>query len=236
MESGEGTRGYARAVPQDRDAVCNSKHLVQAMGDVQNRDPLLLECTDDLEEPVDLCRVQRRRGLVHHDDPEVTRKGLCDLDELSVSHVEVLDALIQSDIESQDSKGPLRTLADRFPVNEPTRMHRLAAEKDVLRNGQLGHEVELLRDRADPGALGVHGVVEVNFSSLEKHAPRRGTDETADDVDERALPRPVLPHQRVHLPGKEVEVDPVEGTHPGELLLYLDDLQDGIHWRSLRES
>ena len=51
---------------------------------------------------------------------------------------------------------------------------RLAAEEDVLGDGALGQQVELLEDRRDPGLLGLHGVAEGHRARRRaRRCPRR---------------------------------------------------------------
>ena len=56
--------------------------------------------------------------------------------------------------------------------------------------------------------------------ALEKDAAGTGTDKTADNVDERRLPRPVRPYYAEERILLDVDAHVVDGGHPSEPLRY----------------
>ena len=90
-------RGDVRAVAQDRRAVADRLHLVEAMRHVDDGHAAALEAIDRLEEPLDLVRGQRRGRLVHDDQPRVERERLRDLHHLLLRDAEMLHLRIWLD-------------------------------------------------------------------------------------------------------------------------------------------
>ena len=104
----------------------------------------------------------------------------------------------------------------RLPV-DPAAASRLVAEHDVLADGQVRAEVDLLVHGRDAGGLRVGGAAEDDGRS-----PATVIDAGVDGVDagqrldEGRLPGAVLAHERVDLAGAQAEVDVVEGQDARE--------------------
>ena len=80
----DGGRPDEAAVPHDRDALADGEDFLEPVRDEQHRRALSAQRPDDLEEPLDLDRGQRRGRLVHHEDVRIGRQCLSDLDDLLV--------------------------------------------------------------------------------------------------------------------------------------------------------
>ena len=59
---------------------------------------------------------------------------------------------------------------------QPATEHRLAAQKDVLRDAHLGHEIEFLVNGADPQPLRIVGIADMHRLALEKNLARSRED------------------------------------------------------------
>lgn len=59
------------AVPKDGDGVRDLENLIEMVGDEDDRDTVGTQRLDDREELLSLVALQRRRRLVHDDDPRV---------------------------------------------------------------------------------------------------------------------------------------------------------------------
>ena len=57
---------------------------------------------------------------------------------------------------------------------KPKIKQRFAAQKDVLRDAHLGHEIEFLVDGADPQLLRIVGTADVDRLAIEKNLARIG--------------------------------------------------------------
>jgi len=82
---------HVGAVPKDRGPVGDLQHLLQVVGDVDDRNPLRLEPPHDLEQHLGLLAGEGRGGLVHDEDLRVQAQRLCDLDHLHLRDAEIPD-------------------------------------------------------------------------------------------------------------------------------------------------
>ncbi len=86
----------------------------------------------------------------------------------------------------------------------------LVAEHDVLADGEVPAEVDLLVDRGDPRGLRVGGAGEAALGAVDDDASGVDPVDARERLDQRRLPGAVLAHERVDLAGEEPEVHPVE--------------------------
>jgi hypothetical protein len=134
-------------------------------------------------------------------------EGLGDRDQLlladgDVGHADVGKGAVEAE--------PVQQLVDPGPLGGPVDQHalgQLAADEDVLGHRQLAEQLRLLVDGGDAGVEGGRGVAAAEAPAGHLDAAVVGGLGPADDLDEGGLARAVLPHQRVHLPGTDVEVD-----------------------------
>jgi hypothetical protein len=92
----------------------------------------------------------------------------------------------------------------------------LVAEEDVLLDGEVGHEAELLVDHHDPGGLRLDRVAEGARGAGHHDLAGRRRVETADQLEERRLAGAVLAQDGVHLAGVDVDVDAVQDLDGSE--------------------
>ena len=103
------------------------------------------------------------------------------------------------------------------PVDEPE-ASRLPAEVQVLRDGEVGGERELLVDHGHAEVLGVAGPVELDRLAGELDPPPGWPLDLREELHEGGLAGPVLPGDHVDLARQDVQVHAVHREHPGELL------------------
>ena len=195
------------AVLEDGDRLAEVEDLLEPVGDVEDRHAAGLEPLDDRVEELDLVVGQRRGRLVHLDDPGVEADGLGDLDDLLLGHGELAHeraGLEVADAEAVEQLGGVAVHASGVDEAEPP---RLAAQVDVLGDGALGQQVELLEHRGDPGPLRLDRVAERDLTSLELDDTAVGCVDAGQQLHQRRLARAVLAHQAVHLAGHERDVD-----------------------------
>ena len=136
----------APAVAQHRHAVAEREHFGHAMRDVDDRHAVGLSAIMR-EQPLDLGLGERRGRLVHHQDARVLRQRLGDFDHLLLRDAERVHERVSISTPSISSRRALRGASggDRWYRERP----RLAAEKDVLREAEVGNEREFLEDDRD---------------------------------------------------------------------------------------
>ena len=95
---------------------------------------------------------------------------------------------------------------------------QLVAEEQVVGDGQVVDEVELLVDGGHAPGQGRGRIARGQGSAVDDDLAGGGGDEPGDALDERGLAGAVLADEAVHLPGLDGEVDAVERPHPGVVL------------------
>jgi hypothetical protein len=199
--------GDPLAVAQDGHPVGDHRQLVQAVADVDDPHLVLAQAPDHLEQGVDLPVGQDRARLVQDQDLGVVGEGLGDRHQLLLPHRDVGDADVgQGGVQPQ----PVQQLVELGPLGRPVDQHpsgQLAADEDVLGHRQLAEQLRLLVDGGDAGVESGRGVAPAEASAVHLDGALVGGLGPGDDLDEGGLARAVLPDQRVHLPGTDVEVD-----------------------------
>ena len=142
-----------RAAADHGDAVGDAEHLVELVRDEQDRQALLLELAEVVEELVDLLRHQHRGGLVENEGLGAAVEDLEDLDPLALPHTEVCDQLVGLDVEAVAVGDP----SDLGPGLVADAVELLRPEDDVLEDGEVVGEHEVLEHHADAGRDGIGG-------------------------------------------------------------------------------
>ena len=91
-------------------------------------------------------------------------------------------------------------------------------QRDVLRQGEGGEEVEELEDEADPVAPQRRQPLVVQLrevDAVDGHRPRRGPVHAPAEVQERGLAAPGRSHDGHELAGRELQTDAPQGVHRG---------------------
>jgi hypothetical protein len=145
--------------------------------------------------------------------------GARDLDQLPLPDAEIGDAGGRVEIDLRLVEDGAGASVDRVPVEEPEALRRVA-EEQVLGDGHLGDQGQLLIDHRDAGGVGVARRGEPGRLAAHQQlalvaAVRM---EAAEQLDQRALAGAVLAAQRVHFAGPQREVDLAEGGHAAERL------------------
>ena len=192
------------------------------------------EAPDELEEHVDLGVVERGGRLVHDEHLRVERQRLGDLDHLLAGDREPLDGLRRVEREAEPVEQLLRAPVQRAVVEEDARAALLAADEDVLRDREVGHQVELLVDDADALLLGVPRPVEHELVPVHAEHAGVGRVDAGEQLHERRLAGAVLADEREHLAEAQLEVHVVERLHAGESLAHALQFEErggcrGVH-------
>src|SRR6185436_6439306 len=91
-------------------------------------------------------------------------------------------------------------------------------QAQILGDGQVVAERELLMDHPDAGGERVAWTVEVHFDAVDEQTPTIRLMDPRDDLAERALPRPVLAAEGMTGAGGDLERDVGERLGAGEAL------------------
>ena len=162
-----------RAAAQHRDAVRDAQHLVELVADEHDGDALGAQVAQRAEQLVDLLRHEHGGRLVEDQHPRAAVQHLEDLDALPVADAEVLDDRVGVDAQAvlvgqlADARGG--PSADV----EPAEPRRLRAEHDVLQDGQVVGQHEVLVDHADAGGDRVGRAPEAHLARRRRRSCRR---------------------------------------------------------------
>src|SRR5262245_12000670 len=106
---------------------------------------------------VDLGVVQRRGRLVHDQHSGVEAQRLRDLDHLLSGHGQLTDEVGRLERKAEAGQQLVGLAVERAVRQENSSHPRLASNVDVLRDRQIGHQVEFLMDDRDAQLLGGPG-------------------------------------------------------------------------------
>ncbi len=137
--------GHEFPIPENRHVIHEGDHVVENVRDVDNALALVPELTNDVEE---LSRLLRRKGgrrLVEDDNLGIRRQGLGNFYKLPFPGREGLHLCPGRDVEVDRLEQRLRLTEHPLLVHQ--RKHlipRKLTDKDILRHGEIGEEIELL--------------------------------------------------------------------------------------------
>ena len=210
-------------VAQHHHPVGDGHDLVDAVRDEDDRHAAFLQAADQVEEPLDLLFRQRSRRLVHDQDVGAERQGLGDLHELLLGNRQLLDRGARVDGDAQvlqlgQGAVALGPPVDQAHLPQQAGQLRLPAQEDVLADGLVRCEVELLVDGADAHLLGVVRGAKGHRLPAQDDAALVVAVDAAQDLHQGGLARPVLAHQGHHLSPARPEVHLVQGLDARERL------------------
>ena len=127
------------AIAEDRNVVGDLEDLIHLVGDVNNRNALLLERTDHAEKMSHLAVGNRRSWFVHDDQAGIVGDCLGNFDHLRIGDAQFFHHGSRIDVD-------LKPLEQRFGirdhlalVKQPPLAHRLAPQEDIFRHRHIRH-------------------------------------------------------------------------------------------------
>ena len=179
--------------------------------------PSALELAQGAEQLLDLLRDEHRGGLVEDQRAGAPVEHLEDLDALPLAHPEVLHQRVGVDVEPVPV-GDLPDAPARGGDVQPAAGGRLAAQDDVLEDGEVVGELEVLVDHADAGLDGVRRARERDGGAVELDGPLVGPLHPVEDLHEGGLAGAVLADDGVHGSAADAERDVLVGHDAREAL------------------
>jgi hypothetical protein len=188
------------------------------VGDVGDRHPARLQSADHGEQALHRFVCEGARRLVHEDHLRVEGEDPRDGDQLPVGDAEVPEegAWVDGDagLRKERRHGP-----GQFAERDPELcFERGVPERDVLGDGEVRKEVQLLEDDADAGAAGLVGPRPCDGAAAEEDLAGVRLRDSREDARQRALARAVLAAEGVHLPGPKLPGDVVQGPNAAVVL------------------
>ena len=220
--------GDEPTVAQHRHPVGELEDLVEEVRDEEHRDALVAQGAHDVEEHADLVGVQARRRLVEHEHLGVDVDGPRDSDELLHGDRVAAEGRGRVHVETEPREH-LRGPAVHGPGVDAAEPSRLTSEEHVLGDREVGAEVDLLVDRADPRGLALGRAGEPVLLAVDLEGSGVDGVDAGQRLDQRRLAGAVLAHERVHLPWQESQAHAVERLDAGEADLDAGQLDHGLH-------
>ena len=212
--------GDRASVLEDGDPVADLPDLLEAVRDVDDGDTFAGQVADDAEQVLDLAGVQDRGRLVHHDESGVVRQGPRHAHDLLAGRGQPTHLTTRRDVGVPQPAQQVSGRGPGLPRSGEPGVGVLVAQEDVLRDREPVDQVELLVDRRHADLHRGDRVAEPDLLAEPGDGALVGLVGAGEDLDQGGLPGAVLPEQRVHLAGPDVEVDAVQRAHAGE---HLDD-------------
>ena len=150
-----GEIGLDAALTQYHDAVSHLEHVIEAMADENDRDPLLPHLADELQHALDLAHRQCRRRLVHDDELGIEGERPGNGDGLLLAAREHADRAVNrrnarpETFDHPQGVGIHFRLVDKAWKNSEGPLHRFAAEENVGGDVLLLGQRQILVDHLD---------------------------------------------------------------------------------------
>ena len=188
-------------VAEHRHLVGDLEHLFDAVADEEDRDALVAQVADQLEELGDLVRRERGGRLVHDEHADVERDRLGDLDRLLRGERQAARRAAHVDRDAELGEDRLGFAEHLSPADHLAAI--LVADEDVLGDVQVGKEQRFLIDRGDAEALRLGGAADRDRLAGEQDLAAIGLVDAGDDLDQRRFAGAVLAEQRMDFAGIE---------------------------------
>ena len=226
-------RVHVLAVAHDRDPVGDLLEFVHAVGDVDNAHARGLEPPDKGEEVFDFGGGQGGGRLIHDEDFRVVvGEGLGDFHHLLLGHGEPLDHRAGGDVQMEGLQ-KLVGLAVLFLFVQEQALGGLASHEDVLRHGQVLHQVQLLVHDADAQLLGVAGGLNLGGLAVElDDAVILGVN-TGENFHQRRFTGAVLTDEGQDFAGAQLQLRVVQCVDAGEILLNPMHIEQNLRHSSI---
>ena len=211
-----GQRGDLLAVAQHRNAVRHLHDLFQEVGDVNDAVSLPGQFADQLQQAFRLLGGKGRSGLVHDEHLGARGDDAGDLHQLVHAQGILFQSFTHIQGKSQALERRVRLREHPLPIHNPCGRRGLAAQENVLRDGEHGHDAQFLVDHGNAVIQRVLGGMELYGTPLPIHLPAIRSVHAREDAHQGGLPRAVLPHDGVHFPRTQIKIHTFEGMDSAE--------------------
>src|SRR5680860_777805 len=160
---------------------------------------------------------QRRRRLIHHDDPGIRGDRLANGGQLLVGNRELTYDVGGCEAAADPVDDLARIAVAAATLHDPSRCRRMP-EEQVLSHSHGRYQVELLVDHTDPRVDTGDRVGDLDLLPVDPDLTLVGLVGTGKDLHERALPGSVLAEKAVHLTGRDAQLRTVVGDRAGKRL------------------
>jgi hypothetical protein len=186
------------------------------MRDINDRGPVAFEVRHNPKKTIDLSPGQRGGGFIHDQDARIAQQRAGDLHELSLSLADVRDARAQRRRRPQAGEDALRLRAHRAPIQHSEPVARRSPDEQVFQNGKIAIKARFLIHGDDALIARLRRTAEFPRHAVDFNCAAVEPVGAGQDFDERALARPVLPKEGMHLAALKIKIDASEDGHAAE--------------------
>ncbi len=191
---------HRAAGAHDRDHIRDLRHLIELVGDEDDRAAIVAERAKHAPELLHLWRGKNSRRLIEDENARAAHERLQDLDSLLLADAQLAHVLARVHPKPVSLRR-LRDLALRAGHVDREAARRLAAEDDVFGDRECGDEHEVLVHHPDARADRRAALQPVMSRPETSTVPSVGWIDAGEDAHHRRLAGAVLADQRVDLPG-----------------------------------
>ena len=219
------------AVAQNRNAVGDGEDFLQLVADEDDRDAVVAQLSEQLEEGGRLMLGDRGGRFVEQQNLGLAGQRLGDLDDLHLRHRQAahFGARVDAGVEQIE-------IAARLPLDgaivDKAVPGRQSLEQNVFPDAEARDEISLLMNRGDALAERIARRAELNRVAVQENAAGIGANEAGDDLDQRRFAGAVFAHQAMDFARLQVERNAVERLDAGEG--FTDRFEREAHFRRSR--
>jgi hypothetical protein len=182
------------------------KDFGQSVAHIHDGDPTRFQSVHDVHKSLHVGSGEGRRRLVHDQNARFLRKGARYLDALSVGDRKCSNLCIYIEFRTvQRIENLAGATAHGRPVDE-THGHLWGlAQKNVLRDGQLRKQQELLVHRGDTGGMSLPRRGEFSGYAVDSDFTFVRLIQSCHDLDERGFASTILAQEGMHLAAADIE-------------------------------
>ena len=222
-----------RAVAQHGDAIGDLAHLVEVVRDEEDARAGRRRIADEREQHFDSLSRQEDRRLVEHEYSPVRADAANLLDRANDREERPLDRLqAGNDRRRVDPQAVALERLARLPPFAPPGDPEAGARRrelghtQVLEHAEGLDQPEILVDEAEPEPAKLAGRErQLHRLAVDQQLPLVRVVEPGENLDQRRLPRAVLPEESVDLPGEQAQIDAAKRLRSAEALRELAQLE-----------
>ena len=124
------------------------------MSDEEDRYPVGAERSHQIQETAGLALREGRGRLIHEQEPRIRRHGADDFHHLLLGDREIAHLGPGVEVDSSFLEHFAGSAPKRGPINQPEAPRGFTSDEDILRDGEIAHQVQLLMDHRDAQRAG----------------------------------------------------------------------------------
>lgn len=187
------------SIAEDGDAITDGAQFFEAVSDIDDSHLAVAEGSDDAEDFVGLAFGERTGGFVEDEEGGAVGNGAADFDQLLAGGAELFHAPIGVEGETVFLNELARLIEHAGAIDPAEGAALLAAEEDVLGDGEMGSEKRFLMHHGNAAGGRIGGLGEADFLAFPEHVAAVGPVQACDDFHQGGLPCPVFAEEQMHL-------------------------------------